>query len=153
MSSMKTVTNLSNSNLPSLEWSCSRTLSGDKHDPPGLSSNKYWILGVDQINRRSLGLDNDSSLSAYLTHGIDNSFISDGSNRYGARATGEAPGINSIWNSTGRTGGRPGKSSGNTLGKSQTIGTSLSFFPSDLSSSFLADIYAKKIWHPFAMYS
>ncbi|GKD70536.1 hypothetical protein Tco_1324626, partial [Tanacetum coccineum] len=51
----------------------------------------------------------------------DNSFISDGANRYGARATGAAPGIKSIWNSTGRAGGRPGKSSGKTSGKAQTI--------------------------------
>ncbi|GKA38498.1 hypothetical protein Tco_0731049 [Tanacetum coccineum] len=75
----------------------------------------------------------------------NNSFILDRANRYGARATGAAPRIKSIWNSTGRVGGRPGKSSGNTSGKSQTIATSLSCFPSDLSSSFLADIYAKKI--------
>nr|GFC62773.1 hypothetical protein [Tanacetum cinerariifolium] len=46
----------------------------------------------------------------------DNSFISDEANRYGARATGEAPGIKSIWNSTGRAGGRPGKSLGKTSG-------------------------------------
>ncbi|GKD18594.1 hypothetical protein Tco_1207752, partial [Tanacetum coccineum] len=32
----------------------------------------------------------------------------DGANRYSARATGAAPGIKSIWNSTGRVGGRPG---------------------------------------------
>nr|GFC77085.1 hypothetical protein [Tanacetum cinerariifolium] len=36
--------------------------------------------------------------------------------------SGTAPGIRSIWNSTGRAGGRPGKFSGNTLGKSWTIG-------------------------------
>ncbi|GKF94029.1 hypothetical protein Tco_0283729, partial [Tanacetum coccineum] len=52
----------------------------------------------------------------------NNSFISDGSNRYGARATGAAPGIKSIWNSTGRAEGRPGKSSGKTSGKSRMIG-------------------------------
>ncbi|GKG26886.1 hypothetical protein Tco_0402589, partial [Tanacetum coccineum] len=52
----------------------------------------------------------------------DNSFISDGANRYGARATGAAPGIKSIWNSTSRVGGRPCKSLGNTSGKSLTIG-------------------------------
>nr|GFD15203.1 hypothetical protein [Tanacetum cinerariifolium] len=63
-----------------------------------------------------------------------------GANRYGARATGVAPGIKLIWNSTGRVGGRPSKSPGNTSGKSQMIGMSLSYFPSDLSSSFLADI-------------
>ncbi|GKE22342.1 putative reverse transcriptase domain-containing protein [Tanacetum coccineum] len=58
----------------------------------------------------------------------DNSFISDGDNRYGARATGATPGIKSIWNSSGRAGGSPRKSSGNTLGKYQTIGTSFIFF-------------------------
>nr|GFC67146.1 hypothetical protein [Tanacetum cinerariifolium] len=67
----------------------------------------------------------------------DNSFISDGANRYGARATGAALGVRSIWNSTGRAGGRLGKSSRNTSEKSRTIGTSLSYFPSDLSSSLL----------------
>nr|GFB73895.1 reverse transcriptase domain-containing protein [Tanacetum cinerariifolium] len=46
----------------------------------------------------------------------DNSFISDGASRYGARATGAAPRIRSIWNSTGRAGGRPGKSLGILLG-------------------------------------
>nr|GFC79752.1 hypothetical protein [Tanacetum cinerariifolium] len=51
----------------------------------------------------------------------DNSFISDGAKRYGARATGLAPGIRLIWNSTGRAGGRPGKSLGNTSGKSWMI--------------------------------
>nr|GEZ86878.1 hypothetical protein HannXRQ_Chr14g0442131 [Tanacetum cinerariifolium] len=75
----------------------------------------------------------------------DNSFISNGANRYGAQATGAAPGIKSIWNSTGRAGGRPYKSSGNNSEKSRVIGTSLSYFPFDLSSSFLADICAKKI--------
>ncbi|GKF98857.1 hypothetical protein Tco_0297640, partial [Tanacetum coccineum] len=72
-----------------------------------------------------------------------------GANRYGAQATGAAPRIKSIWNSTGRAGGRPGKSSG----KSRTIGTPSIYFLSDLSSSFLADICAKKTWHPLAMYS
>nr|GFB34277.1 hypothetical protein [Tanacetum cinerariifolium] len=52
---------------------------------------------------------------------FDNSFISDRAKRYGARATGATPGIRSIWNSTGRAGGRPGKLSRNTLGKSWTI--------------------------------
>nr|GFC78527.1 hypothetical protein [Tanacetum cinerariifolium] len=84
-------------------------------------------------------------LSESSCNGFDNSFISDGANRYGAGATWAAAGIRSISNSTGRARGRPGKSSRNTSGKSRTIGTSLSCFPSDLSSSFLADIYAKKI--------
>nr|GFC13737.1 hypothetical protein [Tanacetum cinerariifolium] len=50
-----------------------------------------------------------------------NSFILDGAKRYGARATSAAPRIRSIWNTIGRAGGRPGKSSGNTSGKSWTI--------------------------------
>nr|GFD56305.1 hypothetical protein [Tanacetum cinerariifolium] len=41
-----------------------------------------------------------------------------GAKLYGARATGAALGIRSIWNSTGRASGRPGKFSGNTSGKS-----------------------------------
>ncbi|GKF90156.1 hypothetical protein Tco_0264119, partial [Tanacetum coccineum] len=45
----------------------------------------------------------------------------DGASRYGARATGVAPGIKLIWNSTGRAGGRPGKSLGNTSGKFLTV--------------------------------
>ncbi|GKF61603.1 hypothetical protein Tco_0181657 [Tanacetum coccineum] len=89
-----------------------------------------------------LGLMNP--LSEISCNCSDNSFISDGANRYGARATGAAPGIKSIWNSTGRAGGRPGKSLGHTSGKSQTIGMSFICFPSDLSSSFLADICAKR---------
>nr|GFB56302.1 hypothetical protein [Tanacetum cinerariifolium] len=52
---------------------------------------------------------------------FNNSFISDGAKQYGARATGAAPRIRSIWNSIGRAGGRPGKFSGNTSGKSWTI--------------------------------
>nr|GFC32717.1 hypothetical protein [Tanacetum cinerariifolium] len=47
---------------------------------------------------------------------FDNSFISDEANRYGAQATGVAPGIKSIWYSTGRAGGRPGKSLGKNSG-------------------------------------
>ncbi|GJU86624.1 hypothetical protein Tco_1294170 [Tanacetum coccineum] len=35
-----------------------------------LSSNKHWILVVDQINHQSLGEDNDSSPSAYSIPGI-----------------------------------------------------------------------------------
>ncbi|GKG54843.1 hypothetical protein Tco_0562830, partial [Tanacetum coccineum] len=47
------------------------------------------------------------------------SVISDGAKRYGARATGAAPGTNSIPNSTCRGGGSPRKSLGNTSGKLQ----------------------------------
>nr|GEW84040.1 hypothetical protein [Tanacetum cinerariifolium] len=67
-----------------------------------------------------LGLLKPLSKSSYSCS--DNSFISDGANRYGARAMGAAHRFKSIWNSTGQAGGRPDKSSGNTSGKSQTIG-------------------------------
>nr|GEW29689.1 hypothetical protein [Tanacetum cinerariifolium] len=50
-----------------------------------------------------------------------------------------APSTKSIWNSTCRAGGIPGKSLGNTSGKSLTIGTSSSRFPSDLSLASLMD--------------
>nr|GFB62168.1 hypothetical protein [Tanacetum cinerariifolium] len=56
----------------------------------------------------------------------DNSFISDGAKRYGARATGATPRIRSIWNSTGRAGDRPSKFSRNTSGKSWTIASNIS---------------------------
>ncbi|GJT14957.1 hypothetical protein Tco_0873663 [Tanacetum coccineum] len=81
-------------------------------------------------NKYVIDEDNYELIQVRLAHSVhellslllrSNSFISDGANRYGARATGAAPGIKSIWNSTGRAGGRPGKSSGNTLGKSRTI--------------------------------
>nr|GFC14973.1 hypothetical protein [Tanacetum cinerariifolium] len=52
----------------------------------------------------------------------DNSFNSDEAKRYGPRVTGAAPRIRSIWNFTDRAGGRPGKFSENTLGKSWMIG-------------------------------
>nr|GEZ63583.1 hypothetical protein [Tanacetum cinerariifolium] len=55
-------------------------------------------------------------LSESLSSCFDNSFISDGAKWYGAQATGATLGIRLIWNSTGRAGGRPGKSSGNTSG-------------------------------------
>ncbi|GKE38427.1 hypothetical protein Tco_1461832, partial [Tanacetum coccineum] len=84
------------------------------NDPSFFLTNK---TGAPQVEE--LGLMNPLSESS--CNCSDNSFISDGANRYGARATGTTPGIKSIWNSTGRAGGRPGKSSGNTLGKSQTI--------------------------------
>nr|GFC49792.1 hypothetical protein [Tanacetum cinerariifolium] len=86
----------------------------------------YWILGVDQRHHRSLKApavvptipSSQMELSESSCSCSDYSFISDGAKRYGARATGAALRIRSIWNSTGRAGGRPGKSSGNTSGKS-----------------------------------
>ncbi|GJW09630.1 hypothetical protein Tco_1575457 [Tanacetum coccineum] len=64
---------------------------------------------------------------------VDNSSIFDGANLYGVRATGAAPGTKSIWNSTSRIGGNPGKSSRKTSGKSRTVGTSSSRFSFDSS--------------------
>ncbi|GKC50578.1 hypothetical protein Tco_1073323, partial [Tanacetum coccineum] len=49
------------------------------------------------------------------------------SKQYGDYATGVAPGIKSMRNSTCRRGGNPDRSSGNTSGKSHTIGMSSSF--------------------------
>nr|GEZ85467.1 hypothetical protein [Tanacetum cinerariifolium] len=75
------------------------------------------MIGAPQGEELGLMMPlSESSCSCF-----DNSFISDEANRYGARATGAAPRIKSIWNSTGRAGGRPSKSSGNTLGKSWMI--------------------------------
>ncbi|GKD99598.1 hypothetical protein Tco_1387582, partial [Tanacetum coccineum] len=59
---------------------------------------------------------------------FDNSDISDEANRYGDLTTGNAPGIRSMRNYISRTGGNPDRSSGNTLGKSQTTRMSSSFF-------------------------
>ncbi|GJU47584.1 hypothetical protein Tco_1204850 [Tanacetum coccineum] len=73
----------------------------------------------------------------------------DGAILYGARATGAAPGTKSMWNSTSRVGGSPGKSSGKTSGKSRMIGTSSSRFSSDLSYAFFLVTCARKTWHPF----
>ncbi|GKF89856.1 hypothetical protein Tco_0263819 [Tanacetum coccineum] len=109
-----------------------------RNDPSFILMNKTGASHGEELGLMKPLLESSCSCS-------DNSFISDGANRYGARATGVVPGIKSIWNSTGRARGRPSKSSRNTSGKSRTIGTSLSCFPSDLPSSFLADIYAKKI--------
>jgi hypothetical protein len=57
------------------------------------------------------------------------SCISVGAKRYGDFATGEVPGKRSILNSTCRTGGSPGKSSGNTSAYSATPEHSLASFP------------------------
>ncbi|GKD83498.1 hypothetical protein Tco_1350337 [Tanacetum coccineum] len=115
------------------------------NDPSFFLTNKIEAPQGEELGLMKRLLESSCSCS-------NNSFILDGANRYGARATGVAPGIKSIWNSTGRARGRPGKSSRNTSEKSRTIGTSLSCFPSYLSCSFLADSCAKKIGHPFAMY-
>ncbi|GJW26237.1 hypothetical protein Tco_0040048 [Tanacetum coccineum] len=73
------------------------------NDPSFFLTNK-----TEASQGEELGLM--ESLSESSCSCSDNSFILDGANQYGARATGAAPGIKSIWNSTGRTGGRPGKS-------------------------------------------
>nr|GEU58365.1 hypothetical protein [Tanacetum cinerariifolium] len=77
---------------------------------------------------------------------FDNPFISDGAKRYGAPATGATPRIRSIWNSTNRDGGRPGKFSGNTSGKSWMIasavalGIYLAYVPYEEEFQYLAFI-------------
>nr|GFB13109.1 hypothetical protein [Tanacetum cinerariifolium] len=78
----------------------------------------------------------------------DNSFISDGAKRYNAQATGAAPRNKSIWNSIGRAGGRPGKFSWNTSGKSWTIasavalGIYLAYVPYEEEFQYMAFILA-----------
>nr|GEZ29886.1 putative reverse transcriptase domain-containing protein [Tanacetum cinerariifolium] len=64
----------------------------------GRSSSRHSTLKADQIDHQFWEVDNGSSPLAYsipdnqCTSGmIPNSFISDGANRYGARATGAAP--------------------------------------------------------------
>nr|GEV97739.1 putative reverse transcriptase domain-containing protein [Tanacetum cinerariifolium] len=61
----------------------------------------------------------------------NNSFISDGANLYGARATNVALATRSIRNSICLGSGSPGNSSGNTLRKSQITGTSSIHFSFD----------------------
>ncbi|GJT00902.1 hypothetical protein Tco_0822071 [Tanacetum coccineum] len=63
-----------------------------------------------------LGLIKPLSVSSYSCSA--SSFISDGANLYGARATGVASGNKSIRNFTCRVGGIPDKSSGKTSGNS-----------------------------------
>ncbi|GKG08288.1 hypothetical protein Tco_0334120, partial [Tanacetum coccineum] len=82
----------------------------------------------------------------------ESSCSSDGVNIYGARARGAAPGTKSIWNSTFRVDGNPGKSFGKTSRKSRTVGTSSSYFSSDLSSVSFSVTYARKIGQPFLIY-
>ncbi|GKF83597.1 hypothetical protein Tco_0248495, partial [Tanacetum coccineum] len=84
------------------------------NDPSFFLTNK---TGAPQ--GEELGLMNPLSESSCSCS--DKSFISDGANRYGTRATCAVPGIKSIWNSTGGAGGRSGKSSRNTSRKSLTV--------------------------------
>ncbi|GKC33915.1 hypothetical protein Tco_1046299, partial [Tanacetum coccineum] len=80
-------------------------------------SLRSFQIGAPQ--GKELGLMNPLSESS--CNCFDNSFISDGANRYGARATDAALGIKSIWNSTGQAVGRPGRGPRNTSEKSRTI--------------------------------
>ncbi|GKF67005.1 hypothetical protein Tco_0193522 [Tanacetum coccineum] len=84
------------------------------NDPSFFLTNKTGAPQGEELGLIKPLLDSSCSCS-------ENSFISEGANQYGARATGAAPGIKSIWNSTCRVGGRPDNSLGNTSGKSQTI--------------------------------
>ncbi|KAI3740182.1 hypothetical protein L2E82_30604 [Cichorium intybus] len=112
-----------------------------RKDPSFFFTNK---TGAPQGEK--LGLMNPLLSSSFSW--LDNSCISAGANRYGAFATGVAPGIKSILNSTCHAGGTPGRSSGNTSGKSQTSGISLMFFTSFFSST----TWARKAWYIFCRY-
>ncbi|GKG01386.1 hypothetical protein Tco_0306091 [Tanacetum coccineum] len=82
------------------------------------------LLEVGQIRIQFWVMGNDSLRSSPRR----------GANLYGARATGVAPRIRSIWNSTWRIGGRPCRSSGKTYGNSLNTGISSSLFSSDFFS-------------------
>ncbi|GKG16810.1 hypothetical protein Tco_0361767 [Tanacetum coccineum] len=71
------------------------------NDPSFFLKNKTRAPQVKELGLMNPLLESSCSCS-------DNSFILDGATRYSARAMGTAPGIKSIWNSTGRAGGRPG---------------------------------------------
>ena len=68
-------------------------------------------------------------LSSNSCNWIFNSANSLGVILYGRRDIGAVPGYSSITNSTSRSGGIPGNSSGNTPGYSLTTGISAKIFP------------------------
>ncbi|GKD85117.1 putative reverse transcriptase domain-containing protein [Tanacetum coccineum] len=105
--------------------------------PRKYASTFFFSLGTISGHSRTNSLDilesftlkfHSSTFILCISSGGQNSFNSDGAKRYGARATGAAPGTSSILNSTCRGGGSPGKSSGNTSGKLRITGTSCNCF-------------------------
>ena len=112
-----------------------------RNDPSFFFTNR---TGAPQGEK--LGLMNPLLNSSFSW--LDSSCISVGVRRYGALATGVAMGIRSIWKSTCRAGGTPGRSSGNKSEKLQTFGMSLMSF----CSCFLSTTWAKKTWYSLQIY-
>ncbi|GJZ89601.1 hypothetical protein Tco_0661383 [Tanacetum coccineum] len=111
--------------------SSSGTSQSDDYPERSLSlENHHALFVIDQTIVIILEEDSGSlSVNLFISlYWFDNSSISDGANRYGDLTTGDAPGIRSMRNSISRTGGKPYKSSGNTLGKSWTTRMSSIFF-------------------------
>nr|GEZ23990.1 hypothetical protein [Tanacetum cinerariifolium] len=93
----------------------------DKHHLK-FNSHKDAKTLMKEIEKRFGGNTKTKKVQKTLLKQQFENFIgSNGAKWYGARATGAAPGIRLIWNSTGRAGGRPGKFLGNISGKSWTI--------------------------------
>ncbi|MFS7943685.1 hypothetical protein Hanom_Chr06g00503151 [Helianthus anomalus] len=86
-------------------------------DPSFFLTNKIGAPQGDELGLMKPFASNSSSC-------VLNSFIYVGANLQGALATGAAPGIISILNSTCLSGGDPGSSSGNTSGYSEMTGIS-----------------------------
>ena len=78
-----------------------------RNDPSFFFTNNTGAPHGDELGRIN-------PFSVNSVNCFDNSSNSVGASQKGARATGAAPGINSIRNSTCLTGGSPGKSSGKT---------------------------------------
>ncbi|KAL4585017.1 hypothetical protein LXL04_009630 [Taraxacum kok-saghyz] len=106
----------------------------------------FFTNNIGAPHGEKLGLINPLLNSSWSW--LESSCISEGASLYGALAIGAAPGIKSILNSTCRFGGNPGRSSGNTSGKSQTSGMSWIF----LTSLLLSTMCAKKAGHFFCRY-
>ena len=92
---------------------------------------------------KKLGLMKPLSKSSYSC--IFNSFNSVGTILQGAFEIGDVSGVNSISNSISLLGGNSGRSSGNTLGDSHTIGTS---FGLSCVSHVLSTTLAINAWQP-----
>ena len=86
-----------------------RMLKTHQNDPSFFFTNKTCAPQGEK-----LGLMNPFPNNSFSW--LDNSCISVGAKRYGDLATGVAPGIKSILNSTWHSGGNPRRSSGNTSG-------------------------------------
>nr|GEV76542.1 hypothetical protein [Tanacetum cinerariifolium] len=99
-----------------------------------VSDNKEEDVSQPKIKKKTMRISLMNTITTLSKYGLhtrfirsmntaDSSCISEGANLYGAWATGAAPGTNSIWNSTWRTGGRPCSSPGKNFRNSLITGT------------------------------